>query len=190
MNKLFKLLALTVCVLSGYISYAQSSMTVSGNVKDSEGLPIIGAVVMIEGQTSTGVITDADGNYTGGIYSFQMAGQTYFTTYEELMESYDSHTGPNDIDGQIQLPYYNATYVKTRIEETKEALLETDSNGRFKTVRFADNSLTYSLNTETVTRNDILQLIDKIEIFEDKTAICTNFSVCFISAFDNMFFNF
>ena len=64
MNKLFKLLALTVCVLSGYISYAQSAMTVSGNVKDSEGLPIIGAVVMIEGQTSTGVITDADGNYT------------------------------------------------------------------------------------------------------------------------------
>ena len=64
MNKLFKLLALTVCVLSGYISYAQSSVTVSGTVKDSEGLPIIGAVVMVDGQTSTGVTTDADGEYT------------------------------------------------------------------------------------------------------------------------------
>ena len=64
MNKLFKILALTVCVLSGYISYAQSSMTVTGTVKDSEGLPIIGAVVMVDGQTSTGVITDADGEYT------------------------------------------------------------------------------------------------------------------------------
>ena len=64
MNKLFKILALTVCVLSGYISYAQSSVTVSGTVKDSEGLPIIGAVVMVDGQTSTGVTTDADGEYT------------------------------------------------------------------------------------------------------------------------------
>ena len=49
MNKLFKLLALTVCVLSGYISYAQSSITVSGTVKDSEGFPVIGAAVMLEG---------------------------------------------------------------------------------------------------------------------------------------------
>ena len=89
--------------------------------------------------------------YTGGIYSFQMNGQQYFTTYEELMASYDSHTGPNDIDGQIKLPYYNTSYVKTRIEQTSEALLETDSNGRFKSVKFADNSLTYTLNTETVT---------------------------------------
>ena len=39
-------------------------MTVTGTVIDSEGLPIIGAVVMVDGQTSTGVITDADGEYT------------------------------------------------------------------------------------------------------------------------------
>ena len=94
---------------------------------------------------------DADGNYTGGIYSFQMAGQTYFTTYEELMESYDSHTGPNDIDGQSKLAYYNASYINTRIEQKTEALLETDTSGRFRSVKFADDSLTYVLNTETIT---------------------------------------
>jgi len=94
---------------------------------------------------------DEFGNYTGGIYSFQMGGQQYYTTYEELMASYDSHTGPNDIDGQIKLPYYNTSYIKSRVEQTSEALLETDSNGRFKTVKFADNTLIYSLNTETVT---------------------------------------
>ena len=94
---------------------------------------------------------DENGNYTGGIFSFQMNGQQYFTTYEELLASYDSHTGPNDIDGQIKLPYYNTSYIKTRIEQTDKALLETDSNGRFKSVKFADNSLTYVLNTETVT---------------------------------------
>ena len=94
---------------------------------------------------------DENGNYTGGIFSFQMNGQQYFTTYEELLASYDSHTGPNDIDGQIKLPYYNTSYIKTRIEQTDKALLETDSNGRFTSVKFADNSLTYVLNTETVT---------------------------------------
>ena len=94
---------------------------------------------------------DEFGNYTGGIYSFQMGGQQYFTTYEELLASYDSHTGPNDIDGQIKLPYYSTSYIKSRVEQTSEALLETDSNGRFKTVKFTDNSLIYSLNTETVT---------------------------------------
>jgi len=94
---------------------------------------------------------DENGNYTGGIFMFEMAGKQYFTTYEELLASYDSHTGPNDIDGQIKLPYYNTTYIQSRVEETSEALLETDSNGRFKSVRFSDNSLTYSLNTETVT---------------------------------------
>ena len=94
---------------------------------------------------------DEYGNYTGGIYSFEMAGEQYFTTYEELMASYDSHTGPNDIDGQIKLPYYNTTYIKSRVEKTTEALLETDSDGRFKSVKFADNSIVYALNTETVT---------------------------------------
>ena len=94
-----------------------------------------------------------DGEYTGGIYSFELNGQQYFTTYEELMDSYNSHTGPNDVDGQIKLPYYSASYIKTKIEETREALLETDGNGRFKTVKFTDDSVIYTLNTESVTND-------------------------------------
>lgn len=64
MNKIFKILALTVCVLSGYISYAQSSLTVSGTVQDAVGEPIIGAAVMVEGHGSLGTVTDIDGKYT------------------------------------------------------------------------------------------------------------------------------
>ena len=64
MNKILKIFALTVCVLSGYMAYAQSALTVSGTVKDSEGFPIIGAAVVLEGHQSTGVITDIDGKYT------------------------------------------------------------------------------------------------------------------------------
>jgi iron complex outermembrane receptor protein len=63
MKKLFNILALTVCVLSGYISYAQSSMTVNGTVKDASGQPIIGAVVMVDGFKSAGAVTDLDGKY-------------------------------------------------------------------------------------------------------------------------------
>ena len=41
--------------------------------------------------------------------------------------------------------------INTKIEETREALLETDSNGRFKSVKFTDDSVVYNLNTETIT---------------------------------------
>ena len=38
-----------------------------------------------------------------------------------------------------------------KIEEQNKALLETDGNGRFKSVKFDNDSIVYSLNTETVT---------------------------------------
>ena len=64
MKKLFKIFSLTACVLSAYMSYAQSSRTVSGTVKDNTGQPVIGAAVMLEGMSSAGAVTDIDGKYT------------------------------------------------------------------------------------------------------------------------------
>ena len=64
MNKILKIFALTVCVLSGYMAYAQSAMTVSGKVTDLDGQPIIGAAVMVTGQKAAGTVTDIYGNYT------------------------------------------------------------------------------------------------------------------------------
>jgi len=87
-----------------------------------------------------------------GIYSFQMNGVTYFTNETDLMNSmqtYNDYSKP--IDVQEKLAYYNANYIKTKIEETSQALLETDGNGRFTSVKFDDDSIVYSLNTETVT---------------------------------------
>ena len=46
---------------------------------------------------------------------------------------------------------------KTKIEETNRALLETDENGRFKSVKFDDDSIIYTLNTETVTNEAAYQ---------------------------------
>lgn len=89
--------------------------------------------------------------YMGGIYSFTMNGTTYYTTFADLNKSYASGSGINNIDGQVQLSYYNASYLKKKQEDTVKALLETDGNGRFTTVRFEDDSVTYTLNVETVT---------------------------------------
>jgi len=91
------------------------------------------------------------GDYTGGIYSFKMNGVTYYTTYDDLLNSYNSGTGINNIDGQTKLPYYNATFVSTKIEKTEKALLETDGSGRFSSIRFESDSIKYTLKMETIT---------------------------------------
>ncbi len=98
---------------------------------------------------------DSGDNYLGGIYSFKMNGVTYYTTQKNLEEayynSYPQNGSNNTIDGQYKMPYYNASYIDQKIEKESYALLETDGNGRFKSVKFDDNSVVYSLNTETVT---------------------------------------
>lgn len=89
--------------------------------------------------------------YSGGIYSFTMNGVTYYTTYYDLAEAANSGEGINHIDNQQKLPYYNASYVSTNINKTDKALLETDGNGRFVSVRIGDDTLKYTLNAETIT---------------------------------------
>ena len=98
-----------------------------------------------------------NGEYLGGVYQFTMNGVTYYTTFEDLNKSYSSGTGINQIDSQDKLSYYNASYVSTKKEETVKALLETDGNGRFTSVRFEDDSVTYTLNMETVTDDEAYQ---------------------------------
>ena len=93
-----------------------------------------------------------------GVYTFELHGKTYFAAETDLINSiqrYDQYDKP--IENQARLPYYNASYIKTKIEETNHALLETDSNGRFTSVKFDDDSIVYSLNTETVTNEAAYQ---------------------------------
>jgi len=98
--------------------------------------------------------TDASGNttYTGGIYKFVMGGTTYYTTQKDLASSSSSALAPNNIDNQQSpLSYYSASNVSQKVEDTQKALLETDSSGRFKSVKLADDSVTYSLSSTTTT---------------------------------------
>lgn len=60
MKKLVNLFSLLL-LMTGLIGFAQSS--VSGVVSDSEGLPLPGATIVVEG-TSIGVTSDFDGNYS------------------------------------------------------------------------------------------------------------------------------
>ncbi len=98
---------------------------------------------------------DSKGNliYEGqGIYSFEMNGRTYYTTESDFYNSLNTPYDPEKpIEIQNKLAYYNASYIQTKIEETNHALLETDGNGRFTSVKFDDDSVVYSLNVETVT---------------------------------------
>lgn len=98
---------------------------------------------------------DSKGNliYEGqGIYSFEMNGKTYYTTESDFYNSLNTPYDPEKpIEIQNKLAYYNASYIQTKIEETNHALLETDGNGRFTSVKFDDDSVVYSLNVETVT---------------------------------------
>lgn len=55
-------LTFMLCIFSLF-AYAQQSITVKGTVTDTDNNPLIGAAVAVVG-TSSGVITDLDGNYT------------------------------------------------------------------------------------------------------------------------------
>ena len=59
-----KIINVICMLLIGAAMFAQNNFKLSGVVKDSKGQPVIGAVVMLEGNTSVGTVTDADGRYS------------------------------------------------------------------------------------------------------------------------------
>ena len=103
---------------------------------------------------------DDSGNliYDGkGIYTFDINGKTYYTTQADLLESYAPPKALNGIDTQTKLNYYTASYINKKVEEKNNALLETDGNGRFTSVKFDNDSVTYRLNFEEVTNEAAYQ---------------------------------
>ena len=59
-NFLTKATLCLVALLLGFVSYAQTR-SLSGKVVDSNGEPIVGASVILAGQSRIGTATDADG---------------------------------------------------------------------------------------------------------------------------------
>ena len=65
LKQLIRQTFLAILMLMAYSStlYAQD-ITVSGNVKDANAEPLIGATVIVKGHSSMGTVTDFDGNFT------------------------------------------------------------------------------------------------------------------------------
>ena len=61
--KIFNKIVGIVVLLAMSISVSAQNVTVKGNVKDANGVPVIGATVLQAGTTSNGTVTDIDGNY-------------------------------------------------------------------------------------------------------------------------------
>ena len=55
--------AILMLFVGSTMLYAQNGITVSGSVIDNTGEPLIGASVVVKGQTSLGTVTDIDGNF-------------------------------------------------------------------------------------------------------------------------------
>ena len=89
--------------------------------------------------------------YIGGIYTFEMAGATYYTTYYDLFNSIVNGTGINSIDDQEKLPYYGAQDMEKPTTVTARALIEKDPSGRFITMRIENDSLVYDLKATSET---------------------------------------
>ena len=51
-------------LLVSCVAFANGNHTLKGTVKDSKGEPVIGAVIMLEGNSSVGTVSDAEGRYT------------------------------------------------------------------------------------------------------------------------------
>ena len=61
MIKTFATLLLMMVMCVGAL--AQSNITITGTVKDSNGEELIGASVVVKGNTSLGTVTDFNGNF-------------------------------------------------------------------------------------------------------------------------------
>lgn len=102
------------------------------------------------------------GEYMGGIYSFKMYGHTYYTTTTDLESAVkgayaETALASNGIDSQNKLTYYTSSYISTKVEESKRAMLESDGKGRFTSVKFEGDDTVYTLKCETVTDDEAYQ---------------------------------
>ena len=64
LNKMWKLFLMFLClILSGFSVFAQNTQTITGTIADDKNEPLPGVSIVLKG-TTTGTITDFDGNFT------------------------------------------------------------------------------------------------------------------------------
>ncbi len=118
----------------------------------------------------------ADFSSSKNIYTWESHGNRYFATLEDLttcMNSAPDKTKPTE--NQSKLTMYDAENVKTKIEKKQRAFVDVDDSGRPQTIRYEDSSITYALNTETITDenayNDAMNQYNyDMQVYEKKIA--------------------
>ena len=74
------------------VGYAQGGTTITGTVTDESGEPLIGASVFVEGNSSIGIITDLDGNYSLTVPADARALVFSFIGMDDLLEPINGRT--------------------------------------------------------------------------------------------------
>ena len=59
-----KIISILVFLIAAVCTLPAQDLNLGGNVRDSKGEPVIGAVVMLDGSASVSAVTDMDGNYS------------------------------------------------------------------------------------------------------------------------------
>lgn len=92
------------------------------------------------------------------IYTWEFQGRRYFASLEDLTASAISAQDPTKpTELQNKLTSYYAENVETKIERTQRAFVDLDESGRPQSIRYEDSSVTYALNTETITDDNAYQ---------------------------------
>ncbi|MDR0418888.1 MAG: SusC/RagA family TonB-linked outer membrane protein, partial [Prevotellaceae bacterium] len=148
------LLLLALCLFNTSV-FAQSEITISGNVLDGNGEPVIGASVIVKG-TTKGVITDVDGNYT--ISAAPNATLVYsFVGFNPVEESVENRTKINvamfegqEMDEVVVVGYGTvkranmlgsvASMTTNDIQDIPTANLSTALEGRLAGVKISQSS--------------------------------------------------
>ena len=179
MKTILKTLVLLFCVAS----FAQT--TVKGTVNDASGLPLPGANVIVVG-TSTGVVTDFDGNFTLNVdqnppFSIQVSSVGFETLSQEITKNNETLAITLNEGSFLDEVVISASRTPERIFESPVTVerfgikdIKTSASADFygglenlKGVDVNTNSLTFkSVNTRgfaTFANNRFMQLVDGMD---------------------------
>jgi len=179
MKTILKTLVLLFCVAS----FAQT--TVKGTVNDDSGLPLPGANIIVVG-TSTGVVTDFDGNFTLNVsqnppFSIQVSSVGFETLSQEITKNNETVAIVLNEGSFLDEVIISASRTPERIFESPVTVerfgikdIKTSASADFygglenlKGVDVNTNSLTFkSVNTRgfaTFANNRFMQLVDGMD---------------------------
>ena len=136
-------LLLAVLLLTASASLYGQTGTVTGTVLDAQGVPVVGATVLVEG-TQNGVVTDLDGRYTlrnvpsNGLLRFSCLG------YEDQVKHVN---GANTVNAIIQEVSQNldAGVVVAFGTQKKESVLASISTVKPTELKVPSSNLTTAL---------------------------------------------